>query len=79
MTIAMGMVHIGTMNGKLNGTIEVTMPSGARRSEQDTWEDTCRVLPCANWGSEHAYSTVSFPFATSANAFVFSGREVGLN
>ncbi len=68
MAIAIGIVHMGTIKGKLNGTMDVTIPSGARRSEQDTCEETWSVLPCANCGREHAYSTVSFPFATSANA-----------
>ena len=74
--IALGMVHTTTMNGKLNGTMDVTMPSGVQQLEKDT----CRVLlPCANYGSEQAYLTISFPFATSANAFEFNGSEVGLN
>ena len=56
------------------------MPSGGQRLEKDTWEDTCRVLlPCANYGSEQAYLTISFRFAMSANAFELNGSEVGLN
>lgn len=67
-TKAMGSVHMGTMNGKLNGTMQATIPRGERLSSQETWDDTWRIFPWASWGSEAAYSTVSFPFATSASA-----------
>ena len=67
-TNAMGSVHIGTMNGKLNGTMDATTPRGSRRSWHVTCDETRRFFPWANWGSEAAYSTVSFPFATSARA-----------
>mmetsp|Transcript_22278 Transcript_22278/g.32551 ORF Transcript_22278/g.32551 Transcript_22278/m.32551 type:complete len:303 (+) Transcript_22278:723-1631(+) len=70
MTSAMGRVHMGTIKGKLKGTILATTPSASRRSWHDTAEETRRVFPCANCGMEHAYSTVSFPLATSANASV---------
>mmetsp|Transcript_20066 Transcript_20066/g.55778 ORF Transcript_20066/g.55778 Transcript_20066/m.55778 type:complete len:339 (+) Transcript_20066:902-1918(+) len=70
MTRAMGTVHMGTMKGKLNGTMAATTPSGSLRSVQDTWPETRSVFPTASCGSEQAHSTVSFPLATSARASV---------
>mmetsp|Transcript_17401 Transcript_17401/g.35350 ORF Transcript_17401/g.35350 Transcript_17401/m.35350 type:complete len:370 (-) Transcript_17401:89-1198(-) len=69
-TRAIGEVHMGTMKGKLKGTMEVTTPRGRRSSLQSIPRDTMRVLPWATWGSEQAYSTVSLPLATSATASV---------
>ncbi len=59
---------MGTMMGKLKGTMEATMPTGSRTSEHVTPRETCSVLPWASWGRLHAHSTVSFPLATDANA-----------
>mmetsp|Transcript_20067 Transcript_20067/g.40679 ORF Transcript_20067/g.40679 Transcript_20067/m.40679 type:complete len:201 (+) Transcript_20067:820-1422(+) len=42
-TSAMGTVHIGTMKGKLNGTMLATTPTGSRRSSHDTSELTLRL------------------------------------
>jgi hypothetical protein len=58
------------MKGKLNGTTDATTPSGRRSSWQQTAVETCKFRPCASEGSPHAYSTVSFPLATSASASV---------
>ena len=62
------MVHIGTINGKLNGTMLATTPRGTRRSWHVTVDETRSVLPAASWGRLQAYSTVSFPLAMSARA-----------
>mmetsp|Transcript_20962 Transcript_20962/g.43970 ORF Transcript_20962/g.43970 Transcript_20962/m.43970 type:complete len:327 (+) Transcript_20962:943-1923(+) len=70
MTRAMGTVHIGTMNGKLKGTIEATTPSASRRSVQETCPETRRVFPTDTCGRLQAHSTVSLPLATSASASV---------
>jgi hypothetical protein len=56
------------MNGKLNGTILATTPTGLRVSWHVTPLLTSKVLPWINCGSEIAYSTVSLPLAISARA-----------
>mmetsp|Transcript_37355 Transcript_37355/g.89850 ORF Transcript_37355/g.89850 Transcript_37355/m.89850 type:complete len:250 (-) Transcript_37355:274-1023(-) len=67
-TRAMGVVHMGTIRGKLKGTIQATTPRGTRSSRQWMPPETSRIFPCATCGNEQAYSTVSFPLATSARA-----------
>ena len=67
---AMGVVHSGTMAGKLKGTMQATTPSGSRTSWQTTPELTSSVLPCSSCGIEQAHSTVSLPLATSPTASV---------
>ena len=44
-TSAIGAVHIGTMKGKLNGTIEATTPTGSRTSAHTTPVLTVSVRP----------------------------------
>mmetsp|Transcript_2476 Transcript_2476/g.2914 ORF Transcript_2476/g.2914 Transcript_2476/m.2914 type:complete len:208 (+) Transcript_2476:740-1363(+) len=61
--MAIGSVHIGTMIGKLNGTIDATTPSGSRISWHVTPRLTSRNLPWAIAGREAAQATVSFPLA----------------
>ena len=48
---AIGSVHIGTMNGKLNGTIDATTPTGSCSSWHVTPLETGRIRPCASCGS----------------------------
>mmetsp|Transcript_10271 Transcript_10271/g.21114 ORF Transcript_10271/g.21114 Transcript_10271/m.21114 type:complete len:224 (-) Transcript_10271:238-909(-) len=69
-TRLMGTVHIGTMNGKLKGTMAATTPRGLLVSVQLIPLLTVRLFPWATWGREIAYSTVSRPLATSARASV---------
>mmetsp|Transcript_147910 Transcript_147910/g.474889 ORF Transcript_147910/g.474889 Transcript_147910/m.474889 type:complete len:347 (-) Transcript_147910:49-1089(-) len=69
-TSAMGAVHMGTIKGKLKGTMLVTMPTGSRKSWQYTPPDTGKILPWASCGIENAHSTVSKPLARSPCASV---------
>mmetsp|Transcript_17132 Transcript_17132/g.23531 ORF Transcript_17132/g.23531 Transcript_17132/m.23531 type:complete len:262 (-) Transcript_17132:144-929(-) len=67
-TSAMGTVHMGTMMGKLKGTMHPTTPSGSRWSAHAMPRLTSSAFPCISCGIEHAHSTVSFPLATLARA-----------
>jgi len=53
----------------LHAPMEATTPSGVLRSWHETAPDTCKVRPAAASGRLQAYSTVSFPLATSARAW----------
>ena len=74
--IAMGMVQCGTMQGKLNGVIEATTPSGQRSTRHSTPGLTSSTSPATICGSEQANSVTSIALATSArpsaNVFPFS-------
>ena len=64
-TVAMiiGKVHMGTINGKLKGTIDTTTPKGLLTSLHVTPRLTSRILPGITLGRDMAYSTVSLPLA----------------
>src|SRR5687767_840303 len=64
--IALGMVQLGTMAGKLNGTIEATTPSGTCSVLHSTPLLTSRISPVTSWGSEQANSVSSMHFSISA-------------
>mmetsp|Transcript_12301 Transcript_12301/g.27637 ORF Transcript_12301/g.27637 Transcript_12301/m.27637 type:complete len:210 (+) Transcript_12301:1037-1666(+) len=66
----MGTVHMGTIAGKLKGTMAATTPRGSLVSTHITPLDTSRRLPTARLGRLVAHSTVSLPLATSASASV---------
>src|SRR5687767_8559078 len=81
--IALGMVQLGTMAGKLKGTIEATTPSGTCSVLHSTPLLTSRISPVTNWGSEQANSVSSIHFSISARAspsvFPFSSLQSALS
>ena len=67
--IANGRNHIGTIAGKLNGTIAAQTPTGWRTVSQSTFCATSsRIRPCIVVGTAHAHSTISIARPTSARA-----------
>ena len=68
-TMANGRNHIGTITGKLNGTIAATTPSGWRTTWQSTpAEMSSRATPCISVGAPHATSMQSMPRRTLPRA-----------
>jgi hypothetical protein len=65
---AMGNIHIGTMAGKLKGTMPATTPSGSRRNSQVIPRLTSMIPPRSMFWIPSANSHTSTPFSTSARA-----------
>jgi hypothetical protein len=66
--MALGMDQCGTIDGKLNGLIEATTPSGCRSSRHSTPRLTSITSPTAICGSEQANSVSSMALRISASA-----------
>src|SRR5450432_4720393 len=64
--IALGNVQLGTILGKLNGTIEATTPKATCSVLHSTPRLTSNISPVTNWGKEHANSVSSILFSISA-------------
>src|SRR5687768_10760049 len=64
--MALGMVQLGTMMGKLNGTMEATTPSGTCSVRHSTPLLTSSTSPVISCGKEQANSVSSMHFSTSA-------------
>src|SRR6185295_10032691 len=64
--IAFGMVQLGTMLGKLNGTIEATTPNGTCSVLHSTPLLTSSISPVTSCGKEVANSVSSMHFSISA-------------
>src|SRR5688572_26681395 len=64
--IAFGMVQLGTIDGKLKGTIEATTPSGTCSVRHSTPLLTSSTSPVTSWGSDVANSVSSMHFSISA-------------
>src|SRR5215469_7827211 len=69
--IAFGIVQLGTIQGKLNGTIEATTPSGTCSVLHSTPLLTSKISPVINCGREQANSVSSILFSTSATASLY--------
>jgi len=64
--IATGCIHIGTIAGKLNGVIPAQTPSGWRKDQASTPEETwSEYSPFSSCGIPQANSTTSSPRSTS--------------
>jgi len=64
--MALGIVQLGTMLGKLNGTMEATTPSATCSVRHSTPRLTSSTSPVTNCGSEQANSVSSILFSISA-------------
>ena len=66
---ASGIIHIGTMFGKLNGVMPATTPTGKRMASSSMppaiWSSE---VPISSVGAPHARSTTSIPRRTSPRA-----------
>src|SRR4029079_13953740 len=69
--MAFGIVQLGTMQGKLNGTIEATTPSGTCSVLHSTPLLTSKISPVTNCGNEQANSVSSMLFSISATASLY--------
>ena len=66
--MALGIVQLGTMDGKLNGVMDATTPKGTRSIRHSTPLLTSWISPEAIWGKEQANSVTSIDFSISAFA-----------
>src|SRR5689334_13734222 len=66
--IALGIVQLGTIAGKLNGTIDATTPRGILSVLHSTPLLTSSTSPVISWGNEQANSVSSIHFSISAVA-----------
>src|SRR5258708_33369779 len=64
--MALGMVQLGTMAGKLNGTIDATTPNGTCSVLHSTPLLTSNNSPVINCGNDVANSVSSIHFSISA-------------
>ena len=60
--IAFGIVQLGTMAGKLNGTIEATTPNGTCCVRHSIPRLTSKISPVINCDNEQANSVVLYFF-----------------
>ena len=65
---AMGIIHIGTMAGKLKGVMPATTPSGSRRNSQVTPRLTSSEAPASRFCRDRAKSHTSSPLSSPARA-----------
>jgi hypothetical protein len=64
--MAFGYIHMGTIDGKLNGVMPATTPRGCRTENTSMSVDTsCEKDPLRCSASPHAYSMFSMPRCTS--------------
>ena len=64
--IAIGNIHIGTIDGKLKGVMPATTPSGGNSDQESISGPTSRLCsPLRNSGAPQAYSTTSMPRCSS--------------
>ena len=70
--MAIGVIHSGTITGKLKGVMQPTTPTGSRTDIRSTPVETCDELsPFSSWEIPQANSTVSSPRCISPRASGF--------
>src|SRR5476651_675361 len=69
--MALGIVQLGTMLGKLKGTIDATTPRGTYSVRHSMPLLTSSSSPVMSCGNEQANSVSSMDFSTSATASVY--------